>query len=61
MEEMRKCKLKNEKLLDDKINRLNELSKQMTYNPEKKFTELQSKIKLSPQIAAMLKKAMVKK
>lgn len=51
----------NDGALDEKINRLNKLSKEMTFNPEKKFTELQYKIKLSPHIAAMVQKAMVKK
>ena len=58
---MRKMKSVNEGLLDDKINRLNKLANEMTFNPEKKFTELQNKIKLSPHIAAMVQKAMVKK
>ncbi len=51
----------NERALDDKINRFDNLAKEMTFNPEKKFNELQKKIKLSPHIAAMVQKAMVKK
>ncbi len=50
----------NGSFFDKKIDELNKLSKQIIYDPEQKFKELQGKIQLSPHLAALVKKAMVK-